>query len=238
MLSGNYRASSGKWNKVKCRVCLSEVLLQNYRVHLQHHHPAEKTNDLRPACQSSIVSLFKQVEDQVGRKRARNDDETIESSCTDDLNFDLVDPHSDVAALALERVASEVSEEQKSHVWKLTFSAKPRRLTPGQPLTSCHKSRKNWIICRLNLMRCVIKPIFHKVIAGKKMPHLMTLFCQIIFWWTTADLYMTSNANSTNSATTKGRKQSCAQYVYQLLKVCPNWQLIKPIWQYSNMMTL
>jgi len=45
MPSGIYRASSGKRNKVKCRVCLSEVLLQNYQVHLQRHHPGEKPND-------------------------------------------------------------------------------------------------------------------------------------------------------------------------------------------------
>ena len=110
MSSGNYRASSGKRNKVKCRVCLTEVLLQNYRVHLQHHHPEEKPNDLRPACQSSIVSLFNRVEDQVGRKRARNDDETIEPSCTDDLG----DLHRGFAELAMEDVASGVSEEQKT----------------------------------------------------------------------------------------------------------------------------
>ena len=114
MSSGNYRASSGKRNKVKCRVCLTEVLLQNYRVHLQHHHPEEKPNDLRPACQSSIVSLFNRVEDQVGRKRARNDDETIEPSCTDDLGDDLVDLHRGFAELAMEDVASGVSEEQKT----------------------------------------------------------------------------------------------------------------------------
>ena len=90
---------------------------------------------MRPACQSSIVSLFKRVEDQVGRKRARNDDETIESSCTDGLNDDLVDPHSDVAALASEGVASEVSEEQITSCLETNIqceaTATDAKTTPG-----------------------------------------------------------------------------------------------------------
>ena len=155
MSSGNYRASSGKRNKVKCRVCLSEVLLQNYRVHLRHY-PGKKPNDLRPACQSSIVSLFKRVEDQVGRKRARNDDETIESSCTDYLNDDLVDPHSEVAALALEGVASEVSEEQKTSCLETNIQCEATaidvRPTPAL-LSQINEKLDNLSLIKLDEMR-------------------------------------------------------------------------------------
>jgi hypothetical protein len=119
--------SFAKRNKVKCRVCLTEVLLQNYRVHIQRQHPEEKPNDLRPACQSSIVSLFNRVDGPVGRKRARNDEEnneakrafeeTIEPTCTDDLgesSDDLRDPHGEFTELAMTVVAPEVSEDQKT----------------------------------------------------------------------------------------------------------------------------
>ena len=56
------RKSQGKIVKVKCRICKTELLAQNYRNHLKQFHPSEDVSDLRPYRaynQSSLGSLFK-----------------------------------------------------------------------------------------------------------------------------------------------------------------------------------
>ena len=72
MSSSSYRSSFSKTNKIKCRICREEVLLQNYSNHLQRRHPNEDSKDLRAASQVSITALFK-----AGTKRDRVGDENL-----------------------------------------------------------------------------------------------------------------------------------------------------------------
>ena len=68
--STNYRTSASKRNKVKCRICKSDISEQNCKVHLKENHPEENPDDLRQHKHASTSSIF-------GVKRGRKENQIM-----------------------------------------------------------------------------------------------------------------------------------------------------------------
>ena len=80
-----------KTSKVSCRVCGLVLLRNNYKEHLKSKHTRENCNDLRPANQTTLSSLFTQGISGgtvTGKRRLENEVESHDSAISRSVVFD------------------------------------------------------------------------------------------------------------------------------------------------------